>query len=126
MYRGEGDESELASLSAPVVMSLSKTSLIFNGAQLQGKREKRRAHNSHARTHTHTTLTYADNTLQTCTECSKLACADREHTCTLALRRKQGSLRVNGVETQGPRDWELHSAWRETKREAKKNWGALA
>lgn len=53
MYRGEGDESELASLSAPVVMSLSKTSLIFNGAQLQGKREKRRAHNLHARTHTH-------------------------------------------------------------------------
>ncbi len=51
MYRGEGDESELASLSAPVVMSSSKTSLIFNGAQLQGKGEKRRAQNLHARTH---------------------------------------------------------------------------
>lgn len=85
MYRGEGDESELASLSAPVVMSLSKTSLIFNGAQLQGKREKRRTQNLHARTHTHTTLTYADimphfRLVHTYTECSKLACADRERT----------------------------------------------
>lgn len=31
------------------------------------------------------------------------------HTCTPPLRCKQGSLRVNGVETQGPWDWELHS-----------------
>lgn len=36
IYRREGDGSELAPLSAPVIMPLSKTSLIFNG-QLQGK-----------------------------------------------------------------------------------------
>lgn len=47
MYRGEGNERKLASLSAPVVMSLSKTSLIFNGAQLQEKGEERRARNLH-------------------------------------------------------------------------------
>lgn len=43
MYRGEGDESEPASLSAPVVMSFSKTSLIFNGARLQERGENRSA-----------------------------------------------------------------------------------
>lgn len=38
IYRGEGEESEWASLSAPLVIPLAKTSLIFNG-QLQGKGE---------------------------------------------------------------------------------------
>lgn len=106
MYGGEDDENELASLSAPAVMSPSKTSLIFNGSQLPGTREKRE-HKTHIRTHT--TATYADNAehyrpVHTYTKCSKPACTvrDHTHTCTLVLTREQGSLRVNGVETQGP------------------------
>lgn len=74
MYRGEGDESEPASLSAPVVMSFSKTSLIFNGAQLQ----QRGAHKPLAHTHTHqlATMTYAHNTenyklIHTYTKCPR-------------------------------------------------------
>lgn len=46
MYGGEGDETELASLWAPVVMSLSKTSLIFNGAQLQAGESRAQELNS--------------------------------------------------------------------------------
>lgn len=92
MYGGEGDESELASLWAPVVMSLSKTSLIFNGAQLQGKREERGAQNSH--TQTHSTSTYADNTthytlVHACTDWSKLECTDGEHTHTYSDTQTQ-------------------------------------
>ena len=142
MYRGEGDESELASLSAPVVMSLSKASLKFNGAQLQGKREKRRAQNLCTNTHTHThTHTDTDNAAHyrlehTSTSAqSPHAKTENTHTCTLVLRRKQGSRRVNGVEAQGPWDWKPHSAWSRGKREKTegenkrgrtKNWGAMA
>lgn len=82
MYRGEGDESELASLSAPV-MSLSKRSIIFNGAQLQGKREKRRAQNLCMKTHTDTTVTYADNKENYRLVHTYTKCSDREHTHAL-------------------------------------------
>lgn len=118
-------------------MSLSKTSLIFNGARLQGKRERKGEHKTCLHEHAHTTLTYADNaihyTLAQSTQ-SLHAQIGNTQTCTLVLRRKQVSLRVNGVETQGPWDWKLHSAWKggerkkewENKREGKRNWGALA
>lgn len=76
MYRGEGDESEPASLSAPVVMSFSKTSLIFNGARLQERGENRSAQTSCTHTHTVATMTYAHNTenyrlIHTYTKCPR-------------------------------------------------------
>lgn len=100
MYRGEGNERKLASLSAPVVMSLSKTSLIFNGAQLQEKGEERRARNLHApNTHMQT----EQHIRASCTfkKYSKLqAHKERTHTCIWILS-KQGSVRLNGVESHG-------------------------
>lgn len=62
------------------------------------EREKKKAH-------THITLTYADNTFQTCTLAQRAQsskCIENTHTHTWVLRWKQGSLRVNEVETQGP------------------------
>lgn len=72
MYWGEGDESEPASLSAPVVMSFSKTSLIFNGAWLQERRENRNC------THAHTHIRAQDSDI--CRQCGKL------QTCTKCRR----------------------------------------
>lgn len=85
MYRGEGDESELASLSAPV-MSLSKRSIIFNGAQLQGKREKRRAQNLCMKTHTlpwHMQTTQKITDLYTLTQSALSSHAQIYHTHAL-------------------------------------------
>lgn len=102
MYGGEGDESEPASLSAPVVMSFSKTSLIFNGARLQEREENRSARTARTHTNTHTlvcahtgmhtqeTVTYADNAENYRLTQSAPACT---HACTPLLRCKQGSLR---------------------------------
>lgn len=87
MYRGEGDESELASLSALLVMSPSKTSLIFNGVRLRRRRERERKKERERKGGTQTSCLSA----HTLTE---------RVTCTLALRLTQGSPRLNGVEKQ--------------------------
>lgn len=74
MYGGEGDESEPASLSAPVVMSFSKTSLIFNGARLQEREENRSARTAHSHTHanTHTCARAHTGDSDICRQCRKL------------------------------------------------------
>lgn len=102
-------------------------------------RERKGEHETCARTHTlytdtdnaaHYRLEHTSTSAQ-----SPHAKTENTHTCTMVLRRKQGSLRVNGVEAQGPWDWKPHSAWSRGKREKKerenkrgrtKNWGALA
>lgn len=75
MYRGEGDESEPASLAASLVISLSKTSLIFNGAQLQRK-EAKEGREGRMRGKQRSPVTGGVQTLHT--KASQLATADRE------------------------------------------------
>lgn len=60
--------------------------------------------------HMQTTQKITDLYTLTQSALSSHAQIENTHTCTLVLRRKQGSLRVNGVETQGPWDWKPYSA----------------